>query len=819
MARPRPGLKNAPTPAGLPVSEVYKACDPAGFPFKTTAALPALDVVIGQERAVKAVEFGITIRTDGFNIYALGPPGTGKASTISLFLEKEAASLPVPDDWVYVNNFALPHQPVALRLPPGRGCDFRGDMEKLLEDLQGAITQAFEGEEYDQQRRTVAQNVNERQEKRIDALREEAEADGFVMVRTPAGLAFAPRTSEGETMSRDQYNELSADEQASIDAGLERLNQELQQLMRHVRQEEKSGRESLRELDEQVTTYAAKHLIDDVRERWADVAAVGGHLDAVLRDVVENASDFKLSEDEAPASFMGITIPAKQRAEAAFRKYRVNVFVDNSNLDGAPVVRETNPNLHNLVGRVEHQAQFGALVTDFNMIKPGALHAANGGFLMLEARDLLTRPFAWDALKRTLKTREIRIEDIGQQLGYTATATLDPAPIPLRAKIVIVGEPYLYYLLYALDPDFQELFKVQADFDTVEDRTPQAELLYARFIAHICRLDGSPHFSAEAVARVIEHASRLVADQEKLSTRFMVVVDLVREAVFWTTRRKKTARVVSAADVRKAIEERVRRSARIEERVREMITEGTILVDTAGSVVGQVNGLAVSAVGDHSFGRPSRITATARLGSGDVVDIEREVAMGGPTHSKGVMILAGFLGARYAADRPLSLTARLVFEQSYSGVDGDSASSAELYAILSALSGLPIHQRFAVTGSVNQRGQVQAIGGVNEKIEGFFDVCSEKRLTGDQGVLIPATNVRNLMLDKRVRDAIAAGRFHIYPVSTIDQGIEILTGVRAGRLRGLHYPPGTVNRLVYDRVTELVAKAKERGAPKEGADA
>jgi predicted ATP-dependent protease len=434
---------------------------------------------------------------------------------------------------------------------------------------------------------------------------------------------------------------------------------------------------------------------------------------------------------------------------------------------------------------------------------------------MLDARDLLTKPYAWDALKRSMKTSMIRIEDVAQQLGLAATSTLEPEPIPLRAKIVLIGEPYIYYLLHSLDPDFQELFKVKADFDVVETRTADSELMYARFIAHICAKDGLPHFTPDGVARAIEHASRLVEDQDKLSTRFMSVVDLVREAGYWAGQRRKRNPRVTAVDVQKAIDARLYRSARVEERIREMILDGTIMVDTKGEVVGQVNGLSVSTMGDHSFGRPSRITATIRLGSGDVVDIEREVDMGGPIHSKGVLILAGYLGARYAADRPLSLSARLVFEQSYSGVEGDSASSAELYAILSSLSGLPLSQRFAVTGSVNQRGQVQPIGGVNEKVEGFFSVCKERGLTGDQGVLIPATNVRNLMLRADVRAAIDAGRFHIHPVRTIDEGIQILTGVEAGRPRAGTYPPGTVNRLVYDRITELAEKARERGHDKD----
>ncbi|MCL5942751.1 MAG: AAA family ATPase, partial [Actinobacteria bacterium] len=569
MPKPDATLKPAPDPTGISAAETYQACDPRSFAFETTAELPALDQVIGQHRAVSAVDFGIGIRSEGYNIYALGPTGTGKASTILQFLEREAADLPVPDDWVYVNNFATPHQPNAIRLPAGRGCELRADMQKLVEDLRAAITQAFESEEYENQRREIAQQVSERQERQLDALRDQAESRGFTMVRTPAGLAFAPKTAEGDTMSRDQYNELPVEEQKRIDEGLENLNQELQQVMRLVRQEEKAGRESLRALDEQVTTYAAKHLVDDAIEKWAAVPEVQEYLEAVLKDVVESADDFKRSDDETPANFMGIPIPTKQRNEAAFRKYQVNVLVDNSGLSGAPIIRESNPNLQNLVGRIEHLAQFGALLTDFNMIKPGALHAANGGFLILEARDVLLKPYAWDALKRTLKTGMVRIEDVGQQIGLAMTSTLDPEPIPLSAKVVLIGEPLIYYLLYSLDPDFQELFKVKADFDTLAERTPETEALYARFIAHVCTLENLPPFSREGVARVVEHGSRVVEDQRKLSVRFLGIVDLVRESAYWAMHRngdQVDGTVVDAADVQRAIDQHVYRSSRIEER-------------------------------------------------------------------------------------------------------------------------------------------------------------------------------------------------------------------------------------------------------------
>ncbi len=797
-------------PAELGTNEVYRAC--GALSFDTTADLSDLSEIIGQERAVSSVEFGMGIDSEGYNIFAVGPQGTGKTATVYEFLKRAAASLPAPDDWIYVYNFAKPSSPNAIRMPGGKAQPFQKDMEKLVEDLQAAITQAFEGEEYEKQKRTIAQQVGEQQEAKLSGLNEKAEAQGFSIVRTPAGLAVVPKTPDGETMSREAYEALPPEEQKRIDEGIEVLNEELQQLMRLVRQDERAGRDALRELDQKVTDFAARHLVDETCERWCHLPEMSDYLQALLKDVVENAEDFKKSDDETPMMFMGMPISQRQKRESAFQKYRINVVVDNSDLQGAPVITETNPLLQNLVGRVEHQAQFGALFTDFTMIKAGALHKANGGFLVLDARDVLLMPYAWDGLKRALKTGEIRIEDITQQMGFATTASLDPEPIPFKAKIVLIGESSVYYLLYGQDPDFQELFKVKADFDSVADRTPENEQLYARFIGQVARQHDLPPFSADAVARVIEQTSRLVEDQRKMTTKFTDVRDLLTESSYWARKARPRAKtlVVKREDVQKAIDQRVYRSNLIEERVREMIADATVMLDTQGAVVGQINGLSVSSIGDYMFGRPSRITATHRLGDGEVVDIEREVEMGGPIHSKGVLILAGYLGSRYASDKPLSLTARLVFEQSYSGVEGDSASSAELYALLSSLSGAAIQQRFAVTGSVNQRGQVQAIGGVNEKIEGFFSVCEALGLRGDETVLIPKSNVPNLMLGPRVREAIEGGRFHIIPVTLIDEGISLLTGLPAGELGDDGtYPQGTVNRMVVDRLAYLAEKARE----------
>lgn len=814
-------------PTELSSDDVYRACDARLFSFASADELPELEGIVGQPRAVSSVEFGMGIEDGGYNIFAVGPTGTGKSSMIYEFLTRRAASLPVPSDWVYVYNFDEPSKPNVLRLDAGKGNELKKYMEKLVEELRAAITQSFESDDYAKQRQELVSRFEERQRERIEALNKEAEAAGFEIVASPAGIMVVPRTAAGEAMPPDEFEKLPTEERKKLEKGSRKINDDMQQAMREARRIERDGREAVHELDRQVTTFAASHLIDEACEKWCDAEGVNAYLHAVLDDVIDNAEDFKQSEEEAPVTLFGMKMPQSQDGDGQFRKYRVNVLVDNSAQTGAPVVTESNPILGNLIGRVEHLAQFGALLTDFNMIKPGALHKANGGFLVLDAREVLLKPYAWDALKRTLKTGEIRIEDIAEQLGFATTATLDPTPVPFSAKLVLIGEPFIYYLLYTQDPDFQELFKIRADFDTVTDRTPETEQLYARFIGRMTRQRGLPPFAPDAVARVIEHASRLVEDQGRLTTRFLDVVDVLTEAAHWAGDGDgKTATIVRREHVQKAIDERIYRSNRIEERLRERVAENTLLVAVEGEVAGQVNGLSVTGSGDYAFGFPSRITATHRLGDGEVVDIEREVEMGGPIHSKGVLILAGYLGAKYAATRPLSLMARLVFEQSYGGVEGDSASSTELYALLSSLSGLPIQQRFAVTGSVNQLGQVQAIGGVNEKIEGFFEVCERIDPGGEHGVLIPQSNVRHLMLNQRVRDAIEAGRFHIYPVSTIDEGISLLTGVSAGEAGddGV-FPEGSVNRLVVDRLAALTEQARKLAAERrrrhssaEGAD-
>jgi lon-related putative ATP-dependent protease len=805
----------------LEPAALHQRCDPTQFPFETTAEVEDLMDVLGQTRAVEAVRFGIGIRREGYNLFALGPEGTGKYSLVRQFLERKATEQSPPADWCYIHNFADAHKPHALRLPPGGGVKLRREMERLVEELRTAIPAAFESEHYRTRRQEIEEEFRERQEKGLGEVQRQAQERGIALIRTPMGLAFAPLRGS-EVVSPEEFQRLPPQEQERVQADVAMLQERLQKSLSQMPQWERERRDKVKELSREVTMFAVGHLIEELRRAYADVPDVVNYLYAVEQDVIDNVDEFRTPPEAVPAPppapVEGLPARPPTRLDggpAFFRRYQVNVLVDHSQANGAPVIYEDHPIVQNLVGRIEYTAQMGTLVTDFNLIKAGALHRANGGYLILEARKVLLQPFAWEELKRALRSQEIRLEALGQMLSLISTVSVEPEPIPLDVKVILLGERLLYYMLYELDPDFGELFKVAADFEEQIDRTVDNHLLYARMIGTLARKEGLQPFDRGAVARVIEQSARIAGDAEKLSTHWRSIADLLREADYWAG--EVGHQVVGAADVQRAIDAQIHRADRVRERVQEEIRRGTLLIETQGAKVGQVNGLSVVMLGQFAFGRPSRITARVRLGRGEVVDIEREVALGGPIHSKGVLILSGYLGARYARDRPLSLAASLVFEQSYSGVEGDSASSTELYALLSALADLPIRQSLAVTGSVNQHGQVQAIGGVNEKIEGFFDVCRAQGLTGEQGVLIPASNVKHLMLRHDVVDAVAAGQFHVFPVETVDQGIERLTGIPAGE-RGEQgeFPSGSVNQRVEASLVALAERRSAFGVPERG---
>jgi len=791
----------------LDVHQLRQVCDPAQFDFETTEEVEDLAQIIGQKRAIGAVQFGIGIRRDGYNVYALGPSGTGKRTTVTRFLERKAADEPVPSDWCYVNNFEDTPKPDTLELPPGKGNELRDDMEQLVEELRSAIPAAFESEDYQTRKQELQEEYQDKQEEALTTIQEKAKERDIALIRTPVGLAFAP-VEEGEVVSPDEFQQLPDEKREQVKEDIAQLQEELQESMRQARLWEREARGKVKELNRQVAMLAVGHRIDELQEKYADLQPVVDYLQAVKNDVVENVENFRRTGDEEAEAILGL--PTQQMQEARFRRYQVNVLVDHSESDGAPVVYEEHPTYNNLVGRIEHMAQMGALVTDFNLIKPGALHRANGGYLLADARELLTQPYAWDGLKRVLRAQQVRIESLSQALSLVSTVSLEPAPIPLDVKVVLIGERLLYYLLNQYDPDFSELFKVEADFGDQMPRTPENDELYARLIATIGRREELRPFDRAAVARVIERSSRLVGDAKKLSTHLLSVAELLEEADHWAGQAEHG--VVAVEDVERAIREKIHRADRLRERTHEHIQRGMILIDTDGEKRGQVNGLSVIALGDYAFGRPSRITARTRLGKGSVIDIEREVDLGGPIHSKGVLILSSYLGARYASDHPLSLSASLVFEQSYAGVEGDSASLGELCALLSDLADAPIKQSLAVTGSVNQHGEVQPIGGVNEKVEGFFDACRAKGFTSDQGVLIPTANVEHLMLRRDVIEAVETGEFHLYAVRTVDEAISLLTGEPAGeRTEDSEFPPGTVNQRVEARLIELAERQRDFG--------
>lgn len=787
-------------PHKLAPEQLRRTFDPKELGIESTENIPPLEGIIGQKRAVSALKFGLGIQELGFNIYVAGPPGIGKMTAVKSFLEELARQKETPPDWCYVNNFDDPSQPKALRLPAGWGTQLAQDIKNLVDHVRRELPKVFESEEYSARRDEIMKAFNKQREAIINRVQERASQAGFLLQAAPFGILILPVLG-GHPLNDAEFQTLPQAAREDIQRRRDALQQDLKLAMKEIRTLEKTAQERLNELDRQVALYMVGGLIDDLRDKYRNLPDVLEHLHAMQKDILENIELFK-GEHKAEGE-----VPPWAK-DLPFRKYHVNVLVDNSKQHGAPVVVELNPVYHNLFGRIEKETQFGALYTDFTMIKAGSLHRANGGYLVLPIEDVLRNLLSWDGLKRALRGREISVEELGERLGFIATKSLRPQPIPLDVKVVLIGSPIFYYLLHAFDEEFPELFKVKADFDTRMDCTSENIQDFLKFLGTFCKKERLKHLDNTAVAKLLEYASRLAEDQQKLSTHFGAIADIIREAHYWAL--QEGASHISARHVQKALDEKVYRSNLIQERIQEMIARGTLLIDTEGQAVGQVNGLSVISLGDYVFGKPSRITASVGPGREGIIDIEREVELGGPIHSKGVLILSGYLAQKYAQDKPLTLTAKLVFEQSYEGVEGDSASSTELYALLSALSGVPIKQGIAVTGSVNQHGEVQAIGGVNEKIEGFFDVCRAKGLTGEQGVLIPKSNVQNLMLREDVVEAIRAKKFHIWAVSTIDEGIEILTGVSAGeRGRDGKFPEGTVNYLVDRRLREFAECLKE----------
>ena len=755
----------------LTAAEVRWTCNPADLPFHSTAELTPPDALIGQERAERSLEFGVDIRSRGFNIYAAGIPGTGRTSMIMARLRAEAARRPTPDDWCYVHNFADSHRPRALRLPAGQAPAFRAQLREAVDTLRHDLQRAFDTEEYQNQRDAVAQAVQMERREAFRGFEERASAEGFAVTQSPVGLSVAP-VVDGRPMSPEALRELTEAERERIRSTSQELEDRLARLMRRLRTRQREARTTLNALSADVARSVTKPLLDDLREEYAGLPNVTSHLDAVEAHVTQNHENFLESD--------GTALPTQRPGPAPdpYLPYRVNVLVTHKPGAGAPLVRDTHPTHPHLFGRVETRTELGVSVTDFTLIQPGALHRANGGYLVLDANDLLQSGAAYPALKRALRNERVRIESVAEEMGLPQAVRLEPEPIPLDLKVALVGPPDLYALLYELDPDFGDLFKVLAEFETEIDLNADNTARYAQFIAARCADEYLRHFDRSAVARIVEEGVRLAGDRAKLSTRFGDISDIVREAEYWARRRG--AELVTEEDVWASIDERTRRSNLLETRIRDRMADGTVMIDADGSAVGQLNGLTIIGVGGHEFGQPNRITARVFAGRDSVISIDREAKLSGPIHDKGAMILTGFLNGVFGHSGPLTMSASIAFEQSYWGVEGDSASLAELLALLSALSDYPLDQGMAVTGSVNQHGHVQAVGGVTQKIEGFYDLCVRHGLTGRQGVLIPASNVRNLTLRWDVAGAVGEGRFHIHAARHVAEAVELLAGRRAG---------------------------------------
>lgn len=806
----------APTHRPLEPEQLRWFCDPAQLPFNTTEDVQPLDGTIGQDRAVRALTFGLEMRANGFNLFVAGPRGTGRSSTVDAYVRRVAQSQAAPEDWCYVHNFKDAACPTALRLPSGRAAALAQDMRTLMDAVRRDLRRVFESREYRQQQQETHQTVLDTRDRLFREVGERAQQQGLALSMTPAGPMIVP-LSNGRPMSQEELVRLPEQERERLSQMGEELARALREIGEQMRQLERETHQRMIEQDAQVARSTIEPLVRGLEAKYADQGPVQEYLSQVQEDLIDRAEEIHRAAQATAESDRDAQQPMpyplaqlqQQREEAIFNRYRVAVLVDNGGTHGAPVVVETNPTYYNLLGRMEYRSELGSMVTDFSMIKAGALHRANGGYLVLNAVDVLTSPAAWDVLKRTLKTGLIRIENIGEQFTPIPAATLRPEPIPLNVKVVLIGPPNVYYLLQFQDEDFSRLFRVRADFDTEITRTDEHLARYAAFVSRQVRDGGLRHFDRGAVAKVAEYGARLDDHQAKLSARFQQIGDLVAEASYWAA--KADNQIVKAEHVVQAIDEKSYRSNLVEDKIRELINDGTLLIDVTGECVGQVNGLSVLDLGDYTFGRPMRITAQTALGADGFTNLDRETRLSGRIHSKGFLILTSFLQSRYAQDKPLAISARITFEQSYGEVEGDSASSTEVYALLSALSSLPLHQGIAVTGSVNQRGEVQAVGGVTRKIEGFFDVCRIEGLTGEQGVLIPPANIKNLMLREDVVDAVRQGRFHTWAVDTVDEGIEILTGVRAGTQHDGRWEPGTVNERVDRQLRDYAERLKGFG--------
>ncbi len=770
--------------------------------FETTADLPPLETIIGQQRALSALDIGMEIESSGYNVFATGFSGTGRTTIIKQVLEQVAANRTVPDDWCYVYNFQDPDSPVALNLPAGMGREFQDDMEQLIQTLKRELKRAFSSDEYNEQRMVLLNRTNEQKRKLIEQLDEEARQLGIQIQSTPMGFQTII-LKDGKPLPPEEYEKLSEEEKEKIRQKIQYIETRIAETVRALAKLDMEVNKSLNVLNERVASFVVEQYAGELLEKYQRLSHVIRYLNAVTHDIINNIPEFLMEMDKEEQK-----TPQEGERRSYFRRYKVNVIVDNRHLKGAPVIYETNPIYNNLIGRIEKYAIFGTYITDFTLIKAGSLLRANGGFLIVDALHLLRQPFVYDALKRAIKNREIRIEDVSELYGFLSPATIKPQPIPLNVKVVLIGNRTIYSLLRAYDEDFSKIFKIRADFDYETPANEGTIMQYAQFIKKVTEEEGLKAFNREAVKEVIKYGHRLVEDQEKISLQFGRIVNLIREAHYWAG--KNGNGVITAADVKKAIQEYEFRHSLVKEKVQELIERDVYRIQVEGEAVGQINGLAVLNMGDYTFGKPNRITAKTFIGNDSIVHIERKANLSGKIHDKGVYVFTGFFNAKFGTHMPLAFSASITFEQSYSLIDGDSASSTELFALISSLAEVPIKQGIAVTGSVNQNGEIQAIGGVNEKIEGFFEVCKAKGLTGEQGVIIPRANIRHLMLKDEVVAAVQQGQFHIWAIDTVEEGLEILTGLPAGeRDKKGKFPRNSIYYRVEKRLVELARTAEK----------
>ena len=796
------------SPTPLPPKALYTPCDPTELPFSSTDALPDLDAAVIHGRAIEAIHLGLDIHHEGYNLFLLGETGSGRHAIIRQLLEDQRMGGEAPADWCYVYNFVDANRPQLLRLPCGRGARLQGDMQHFVEELIPAISAVFQSDEYRSRLEAMQEEEKQREEAELQALGRESGALGVALMRTPHGFAFVPMKDDEATMTPDEFGQLPEARQRELEEHIKALRERLHKVMNDFPRWRRELQSRIKEAGSEALRVTVTHLVDDLRPAYADLPDICAHLDAVQQDIIESGESLREStrseDDTETTTYSGMI---------SVQRYLVNLLVENPSGGARPVVHEDHPTLQNLVGRIEHMVHMGTLTSNFTLIRAGALHRANGGFLVLDALKVLTQPYAWEGLKRCLTSGTVPIESLSELIGLGSTIQLEPEPMPLALKVVLIGERLVYYLLSQYDPDFPALFKINADMESEIERNPENTAAYARLVATLARQDKLRPLSPTAVARIIEHAARLADDAERLSTHTQPIDDLMRQADHFAATAE--APLIERTHVEAALKAQRHRHERLRTRYRDEIVRGQLLIATAGTHVGQVNGLAVIALGDSSFAHPMRITATVRVGDGEVVDIEREVKLGGPIHSKGVMILAAFVGSRFGLGMPLSLKASLVFEQSYGGVEGDSASLAELTALLSAIAGIPLRQSLAVTGSVNQFGVVQPVGGINEKIEGFFDICSARGLTGEQGVLIPHANVCHLMLRQEVVEAVRDGRFNVWAVADVDAAMTLLSGLPAGVAddKG-ELPEESVNGRIAAGLKQLTRLRREFAHPK-----